>query len=224
MKKRLHPTPSWIPRLRVIGEPSAILTSLLLPLPPAQEPGSGFEELLPCPHEVISLFNATIPENPYQILNATVSTALGLPPLRGAASSDPGEQIPATGEGEHGTEGLKEDPSRMRDGVRRRLRRAREPRDGEAGSGRELVGMGFGDGERLSGSGIGRGAGLFDLSVLCTAVSDVNHLMKSTYPVDPRLVDALLWDVQVSGSILGAGSATTSAEGGQQSWLCCATH
>lgn len=186
---------------------------MLLVVLPAQEPGSGFEELLPCPHKVISLFNATIPENPYEILNATVSAALGLPPLRGAAPSDEG-----------GTEGLKEDPARMRDGVRRRLRRAREPRDDKAGSGRELVEMGFGDGERLSGSRIGRGAGLFDLSVLCTAVSDVNHLMKSTYPVDPRLVDALLWDVQVSEDVLRAGIATMSAERGGRSRLCCATH
>ena len=38
----------------------------------------------------------------------------------------------------------------------------------------------------------------FDLSVLCTVISDVNHLMKPRYPVDPRLVDALLWDVDVS--------------------------
>lgn len=49
--------------------------------------------------------------------------------------------------------------------------------------------------ERDDGGG-GR-LGPFDLSVLCTAVSDVNHLLKDTYPVDPRLVDALLWSVKV---------------------------
>ena len=45
--------------------------------------------------------------------------------------------------------------------------------------------------------GSGGGKGPFDLSVLCTAVSDLNHLMKSTYPVDSRLVDALMWNVDV---------------------------
>lgn len=39
--------------------------------------------------------------------------------------------------------------------------------------------------------------GAFDLSVLCTVVSDVNHLLKETYPADQRLVDTLLWDVDV---------------------------
>ena len=39
--------------------------------------------------------------------------------------------------------------------------------------------------------------GPFDVSVLCTAVSDVNHLLKPSFPVDRRLVDALLWDVKV---------------------------
>lgn len=48
-----------------------------------------------------------------------------------------------------------------------------------------------------SAKGGGGGRDSFDLSVLCTLVNDVNHLFKDTYPVDKRLVDALLWNVKV---------------------------
>ncbi|CAN0022526.1 unnamed protein product, partial [Scytosiphon promiscuus] len=62
---------------------------------------------------------------------------------------------------------------------------------------------GEGDGQRADAGEHGDGGskkerGPFDLSVLCTAVNDVNHLMKATYPVDPRIADALLWGVDVS--------------------------
>lgn len=52
-------------------------------------------------------------------------------------------------------------------------------------------------GEREGTSRSSSGSGPFDLSILCTLVSDANHLLKDTYPVDQRLVDALLWDVKV---------------------------
>ncbi|CAM9540616.1 unnamed protein product, partial [Ectocarpus sp. 4 AP-2014] len=73
-----------------------------------------------------------------------------------------------------------------------------EERHGSRGlGGAELSGRVSVEGGEGTGGGRGRG-GPFDLSVLCTAVNDVNHLLKATYPVDPRLADALLWDVDVS--------------------------
>lgn len=66
--------------------------------------------------------------------------------------------------------------------------------DGEVGV-RRMEGDVQGEGEKMSRST--SAIGPFDLSVLCTLVSDTNHLFKDTYPVDQRLVDALLWDVKV---------------------------
>lgn len=54
------------------------------------------------------------------------------------------------------------------------------------------------EGRGIAGDEEGERKGPFDLSVICTVVTDMNHLMKPTYPVDPRLVDALLWNVTVS--------------------------
>lgn len=60
---------------------------------------------------------------------------------------------------------------------------------------------GFGGGE-ADGHGvtIGTGArGPFDVSVLCTAYKDLNALLNlSSHEVDARLVDPLLWNVNVS--------------------------
>ncbi|CAM9261583.1 unnamed protein product, partial [Hapterophycus canaliculatus] len=72
-------------------------------------------------------------------------------------------------------------------------RRRTEEGEGEGGEGGEERP----DEDKQDHDGTGR-AGPFDLSVLCTAVNDANHLMKATYPVDPRIADALLWDVDVS--------------------------
>lgn len=44
----------------------------------------------------------------------------------------------------------------------------------------------------------GDGGQLFDISVLCTAFKDVGILFNARHPIDPRLVDALQWNVKVS--------------------------
>lgn len=131
-----------------------------------------------------------IPGVPGEILNAEVSAALGLPPF----SPHEEDFVEAEGEGVGGT----------RRGLR--PRRLEEEAGEEGGPMLTLSGtssedeVGEGGAEAAGASavgGSGGGKGPFDLSVLCTAVSDLNHLMKSTYPVDSRLVDALLWDVDV---------------------------
>lgn len=159
---------------------------------PSQEPGLGFEDLLPCPNRVVTLDGNYLPDVPGQIINAKVSAALGLPPWPLAAD----EHTQAGGGGKH-----------------QRKRRVRELRSRGLEEGekeRQSVGLTLSSKEdaaekgedrgRLVGTARGGGTGSegpFDLSVLCTVVSDVNHLMKPTYAVDPRLVDALLWNVGV---------------------------
>lgn len=136
-----------------------------------------------------------MPEVPGEILNAEVSAALGLPPF------SPDEQDYR--EKERGGLG----------GARRGLRpRWLEEEAGEAGGPVLSLSAGDGDGSWVGEGGAvagapavgssGGGKGPFDLSVLCTAVSDLNHLMKSTYPVDSRLVDALMWNVDVRGAVV----------------------
>lgn len=166
---------------------------------------------------MISLFNATIPGNSEEILNVTVSAALGLPPwpedIQGAPPDGEGDKLRiADAVSEHQRVGG------AQDGLRRKLRAKQEFIDIEAelgGSGvrepslRPLEENGAGDSEeqifkrelaemdKVGDEKTERRARVFDISVLCTAVSDVNHLLKVTYPVDPRLVDALLWNVEV---------------------------
>lgn len=140
-----------------------------------QTPGVGFEDLLPCPHRVVTLDDNYMSETPSgEILNAEVSAALGLPPW-----SREDEQPASNPDG---------------DGKRSRIR-------GLAGSAGSADGVGVEvreEGQALVGEKRGERRGPFDLSVICTIVADVNHLIKPTYPVDKRLVDALLWNVTVS--------------------------
>ena len=88
--------------------------------------------------------------------------------------------------------------------TRRRRRRRRRLEEGEEEGSRSSVSVSLTGSVEGAGGEEGGGKGLFDLSVLCTVISDINHLMKPRYPVDPRLVDALLWDVDVSEG-LGLG-------------------
>lgn len=127
----------------------------------------GFEELLPCPHQIVSLDHALTPGDPYKfdIINSTVSYSLGLPPWK-----------PAIPEGKTSADG--EDKSAQAD-VGDDMRR------------RKTVSLEF----RRAGDERKR---LFDVSVLCTIFKDLEALLGDRHPMDPRLVDALLWDVKVS--------------------------
>lgn len=110
-----------------------------------QKPQVGFEELLPCPHQIVSLEHAIIPGDHYLMVNSTVSESLGLPPW---------------------TE--------------------------------NQIDQGSGALERESEPGQ-----LFDISVLCTAFKDLGILFNARHPIDPRLVDALQWNVKVSSRLCG---------------------
>lgn len=101
-----------------------------------QKPQVGFEELLPCPDQIVSLEHAMIQGDHYRMVNSTVSESLGLPP---------------------------------------------STEEKESGDGRPL----------------------FDISVLCTAFKDLGVLFSTLYPIDPRLVDALQWNVKVSSRLCG---------------------
>lgn len=137
----------------------------------------GYADLLPCPNNVVIL-DGHYTNDTTQILDAETAASLGLSPLpypdRRALTGEQIRRVRARSGGEF-------------------TRTESEPRflgDEEGGE----VRQGTGDG---NGNNRHKDDGPFDLSVLCTVVSDVNHLMKPTYPVDSRLVDALLWNVEV---------------------------
>lgn len=131
-------------------------------------PTSVFGQLLPCPHQVVSLHNATIPGIPGHVLNSTVSESLGLPPRT--------PDVPHRQMEEQTAESnfvLKE---------------------GRASPERKLVSLEISRGhsdvrEETS-------DGLFDVSVLCTVFTDLRKLFADG--TDARLVDALLWNTKVT--------------------------
>lgn len=122
----------------------------------------GFEQLLPCAHEAISLRDqSTTTFGEYHgrdkhIFNSSALAILGLEP-----DAEPRSNVgDVDGAGE---EGMVESP------------------------------------------GQGRGTGAFDVSVLCSVYWDLNLLLDSTHTSkDLRLADALLWNVNVRGGVLGA--------------------
>lgn len=131
----------------------------------------GYADLLPCPNKVVIL-DGHYTNDTTQIIDAETAASLGL-------SSLPYPDNRALTE--------------------EQIRRVRARSRGEF-TGTESEPRGLGDeegGEIGQGTGDGNENGPFDLSVLCTVVNDVNHLMKPTYPVDSRLVNALLWNVKV---------------------------
>lgn len=185
---------SGLPLLTHLPSPRFPNLSVLSGNNPVQDPGAGFEDLLPCPHNVVTLNDNYMPDVVGEILNAEVSAALGLPPFSPIAEGHAQEE----GGG----------PGRTRRRLRARSLGGEEKEhavlslETSVGDGGGSAGGAGGEGGAggaavvRSGGGAG-GKGRFDLSVLCTAVSDLNHLMKPTYPVDQRLVDALLWNVDV---------------------------
>lgn len=155
------------------------LSPLIFPLrntvetPSSQEPGVGYADLLPCPNKVVIL-DGHYTNDTTQTLDAETAASLGLSPLPYPDNRAlTGEQIRRVRE----FTGAEPEP--------------RDLGDEEGGN----IGQGTGDGN--DNNSRRNSDGPFDLSVLCTVVNDVNHLMKPTYPVDSRLVDALLWNVKV---------------------------
>lgn len=154
-----------------------------------QDPVAGFEQLLPCAHQVLALESSTSssaersgssssgggggptpPDRRQIVLNATVAGMLGLPPLVTATQQQRHQQHhQALGE---------------------------EGSGDEDGGGAVGVAIDEGGGGPQEGGGEGKA---FDVSVLCTAFGDLNVLFDPRHSrVESRLGEALLWNVNVS--------------------------
>lgn len=151
----------------IYGEISDVVSfAVLLSCPPnvsVQVPAPIFAQLLPCPHQVVSIYNATIPGTPGHILNPTVSEALGLPPWTPAVHRQMEEKTAEN------NVALKEE---------------------KGGRERKLVSLDISRGHR---GGLVEMDGLFDISVLCTVYTDLQKLFgdgKDTRLVDALLWNA----------------------------------
>ena len=133
-----------------------------------QKPQVGFEELLPCPQKIISLEHALTGDS-YRMVNSSVSQSLGLPAW--APEGQDGESGPRKLEAELA---INVDGNVEPGGRERKLPALETP-----GARNEEV-------------------QLFDVSVLCTIYKDLEVLFSTRHPMDPRLVDALLWNPKVS--------------------------
>ncbi|CAM9971551.1 unnamed protein product [Ascophyllum nodosum] len=133
-----------------------------------QKPQVGFEELLPCPQKIISLEHALTGDS-YRMVNSSVSQSLGLPAW--APEGQDGESGPRKLEAELA---INVDGNVEPGGRERKLPALETP-----GARNEEV-------------------QLFDVSVLCTIYKDLEVLFSTRHPMDPRLVDALLWNPKVT--------------------------
>lgn len=155
-----------------------------------QRPVAGFEQLLPCAHVVIPLKDP--PPSATELNNNATSSGTSDPAFFDRTEVVLNSTVaailglpPASNAQDHPPPG----------------ETGGEGDDGDGGVAFDVGGGGLKEQGQAGGGGGGTGG--FDVSVLCTTFGDLNVLFDTRHSgMDPRLADALLWNVNVSEEAL----------------------